>query len=109
MADTVLIIDDDPDILRTVATTSSSWATRWGATLTGRPDSTPTTGCAPTWCCSTVGLPGWTNEVLERLRERNAAVILITGQTEVSNAVRAMQLGAENFLTKPVDLGTSAP
>jgi two-component system response regulator AtoC len=43
-------------------------------------------------------------EVLERLRARDAAVILFTGHGDIETAVRAMQLGAEDFLTKPVDL-----
>jgi len=43
-------------------------------------------------------------EVLEVLRERNAMVVMLTGQGEIEIAVKAMQLGAENFLTKPVDM-----
>src|SRR3989442_1011174 len=42
--------------------------------------------------------------VLERLRREGAAVILLTGQGDIETAVKAMQLGAENFLTKPVDM-----
>jgi two-component system, NtrC family, response regulator AtoC len=42
--------------------------------------------------------------VLERLRREGAAVILLTGQGDIETAVTAMQLGAENFLTKPVDM-----
>src|SRR6266542_6614583 len=42
--------------------------------------------------------------VLERLRRAGAAVILLTGQGDIETAVRAMQLGAEHFLTKPVDM-----
>src|SRR5207245_10373740 len=43
-------------------------------------------------------------EVLERVRARGGSVILLTGQGDIETAVRAMQLGAEHFLTKPVDL-----
>src|SRR3989442_10519841 len=42
--------------------------------------------------------------VLERLRREGAAVILLTGEGDIETAVKAMQLGAENFLTKPVDM-----
>jgi two-component system, NtrC family, response regulator AtoC len=42
--------------------------------------------------------------VLEALRTRNASVVVLTGRGDIDTAVRAMQLGAENFLTKPVDL-----
>ncbi len=43
-------------------------------------------------------------QILEIMRQRNALVILLTGYGDIPTAVRAMQLGAENFLTKPVDL-----
>ena len=43
-------------------------------------------------------------DVLERLRDQGAAVVVITGDDEVGTAVGAMQAGAENFLTKPIDL-----
>jgi DNA-binding NtrC family response regulator len=43
-------------------------------------------------------------DVLEQLRARGASVILLTGQGDIETAVRAMQLGAENFITKPADM-----
>jgi len=43
-------------------------------------------------------------KILEIMREKRALVILLTGYGDIATAVRAMQLGAENFLTKPVDL-----
>ena len=43
-------------------------------------------------------------EVLDRIREFNSVVIMITGFGEVPDAVRAMQAGAESFLTKPIEL-----
>lgn len=43
-------------------------------------------------------------EVLEALPTQSVPVILLTGKGEVADAVEAMRLGAENFLTKPVDL-----
>ena len=42
--------------------------------------------------------------LLEVLRGRGAMVVMLTGQGEIDVAVRAMKLGAENFLTKPVDM-----
>jgi len=50
-------------------------------------------------------MPGMSGmEVLEVLRQRGAMVIMLTGYGEVEHAVQAMRLGAENFLTKPVDM-----
>jgi len=43
-------------------------------------------------------------DVLNVLAKRGAMVIILTGYGEVELAVQAMKLGAENFLTKPVDL-----
>lgn len=43
-------------------------------------------------------------QVLEAMRRKRALVILLTGYGDIPTAVRAMQLGAENFLTKPVDM-----
>jgi DNA-binding NtrC family response regulator len=50
-------------------------------------------------------MPGMSGlEVLEVLKHRGAMVIMLTGYGEVEHAVQAMKLGAENFLTKPVDM-----
>jgi DNA-binding NtrC family response regulator len=50
-------------------------------------------------------LPDMTGfDVLSRIRELGAVVIMITAYGDVPLAVQAMQNGAENFLTKPVDL-----
>ena len=52
-----------------------------------------------------LGLPDMNGmQVLEVLRRNRAAVVLLTGQGDIPTAVRAMQLGAENFLTKPPDI-----
>ena len=42
--------------------------------------------------------------VLERLRHVGAAVIVLVGPGDTEIAVKAMQLGAENVLTQPVDM-----
>jgi two-component system response regulator HydG len=52
-----------------------------------------------------VRLPDMTGfEVLESLRPETPVVIMITAHGDVPMAVKALQSGAENFLTKPVDL-----
>ena len=45
-------------------------------------------------------------EVLERLKslDENAVVIMLTGQADLRTAVESMRAGAENFLSKPVDV-----
>jgi DNA-binding NtrC family response regulator len=52
-------------------------------------------------------LPGMSGlRLLEVLRARDpdATIILLTGHGDIATAVEAMRLGAENFLTKPVEL-----
>jgi DNA-binding NtrC family response regulator len=52
-----------------------------------------------------VKLPDMTGfDVLDRLRAEAPVVIMITAHGDVPMAVRALQAGAENFMTKPVDL-----
>ena len=50
-------------------------------------------------------LPDMTGfDVYERIRAKAPTVIVISGYGDAPLAVQAMQAGAENFLTKPVDL-----
>jgi two-component system response regulator AtoC len=52
-----------------------------------------------------VRLPDMTGfDVLARIRSDEAVVIMVTGYGDVTMAVEALHKGAENFLTKPVDL-----
>ncbi|HEX7918313.1 MAG TPA: sigma-54 dependent transcriptional regulator [Gemmatimonadales bacterium] len=105
MADTVLLIDDDPDILRSVGNYFEQSGYEVGRELTGEAGLEAYDRMRPDVVLLDLGLPGMDGmQVLERLRERNASVILLTGEADIATAVRAMQLGAENFLTKPVDM-----
>lgn len=50
-------------------------------------------------------LPDMTGlDVLRALAPEDPVVVMITGGGDVTKAVEALQLGAENFLTKPVEL-----
>ncbi|HXQ28833.1 MAG TPA: sigma-54 dependent transcriptional regulator [Gemmatimonadales bacterium] len=105
MVDTLLLVDDDPDILRAVGD--------YFGKLGYEVHRAPTADAAfeifdrvrPEVVILDLHLPDANGlDVLERLRTQGAAVVLLTGQADVETAVRAMQLGAENFLTKPVDM-----
>jgi DNA-binding NtrC family response regulator len=105
LACTVLLVDDDPDILRSIG----SYFER-----TGYDAQVAKSGAEGLELYETQGhdvvvldlqLPDQSGlEVLEQLRTREAAVVLLTGHGDIETAVRAMQLGAEDFLTKPVDM-----
>jgi len=105
MSDSVLIVDDDPDLLRTVG----DYFERLGYEV-WREDAGQTALESyalhrPEVVILDLKLPDLDGmQVLEELRRQDAAVLLMTGYGDIETAVRAMQLGAENFLAKPVDM-----
>jgi DNA-binding NtrC family response regulator len=107
MTRSILLVDDDADILSLLGRffESRGWEVQRAAEATGalalyereRPD----------LVLLDIHLPGVSGlQLLEVLRSRDpdASVIMLTGQADVRTAVEAMRLGAENFLTKPVEL-----
>jgi DNA-binding NtrC family response regulator len=105
MADSVLLIDDDVEILRAIGNYFEHIGFEVSRELSGEAGLAAFERLRPEVVILDLHLPGMDGlEVLERLREKGAAVILLTGQSDIPTAVRAMQLGAENFLTKPVDM-----
>ena len=105
MADSVLLIDDDVDVLRAIGNAFERLGYEVTRELSGEAGIATFDRQRPEVVILDLRLPGMDGmEVLEALRKRGAAVILLTGQSDIETAVRAMQLGAENFLTKPVDI-----
>src|SRR5882762_10403279 len=105
MGDTLLLVDDDQSVLRAIG----DYFERLGYEVMR--ESTGDAGVEafgrerPDVVILDLNLPDASGlVVLERLRRENGAVILLTGAGDIQTAVRAMQLGAENFLTKPVDM-----
>jgi DNA-binding NtrC family response regulator len=104
---TILLVDDEPEVLGVLGRffERRGWQVQRAAEAAGamsmyerdRPD----------LVLLDIGLPGLSGlRFLEVLRSRDpdATIIMLTGQTDVATAVEAMRLGAENFLTKPVEL-----
>jgi DNA-binding NtrC family response regulator len=105
MPDSVLLIDDDVDVLRAVGQVFERAGYEVARELEAESGLTAYDRLHPEVVVLDLHLPGMNGlEALRRFRERNASVILLTGHGDVSTAVQAMQLGAENFLTKPVDI-----
>jgi two-component system, NtrC family, response regulator AtoC len=105
MPGSVLLIDDDVDVLRSIGNYFERLGYEVTRELSGEAGLATFDRLRPEVVVLDLRLPGMDGlEVLEHLRQRDAAVILLTGEADVSTAVRAMQLGAENFLTKPVDM-----
>jgi len=103
---TILIIDDEPTITAAFAT----FFERSGGHTVGRAHSGQegielARRLRPDLVLLDLRLPDMTGfDVLARVRDEGAVVIMITAYGDVPLAVQAMQTGAENFLTKPVDL-----
>ena len=106
MADNLLLIDDDADVLRAVGDYFERLGFEVYRETSGERGLDTFARLRPDVVLLDLHLPDLGGlEVLERLRGAGAAVILLTGQGDIATAVRAMQLGAEHFLTKPVDMG----
>jgi len=105
MADTLLLVDDDASVLRAIGDYFERLGYEVMREATGDAGVETFTRVRPDVVILDLNLPDASGlVVLERLRRENGAVILLTGQGDIETAVRAMQLGAENFLTKPVDM-----
>jgi DNA-binding NtrC family response regulator len=105
MPDSVLLIDDDVDVLRTVGLVFERAGYEVARELNAESGLAAYDRLHPEVVILDLYLPGMNGlDALVRFKERNAAVILLTGHGDVSTAVEAMQRGAENFLSKPVDM-----
>ena len=105
MADSVLLIDDDVDVLRSIGNHFERLGYEVIRELTGEAGLATFERLRPEVVILDLRLRGMDGiQVLEQLRQRDAAVILLAGAGDSASAVRAMQLGAENFLLKPVDM-----
>jgi len=106
VADSLLLIDDDADVLRAVGDYFERIGFEVYRETSGERGLDTFARLRPDVVLLDLHLPDLGGlEVLERLRGAGGAVILLTGQGDIATAVRAMQLGAEHFLTKPVDMG----
>ena len=105
MADTLLLVDDDASVLRAIGEYFERLTYEVWRESSGEQAMETFLRVRPDVVLLDLHLPDADGlVVLERLRREGAAVILLTGQGDIETAVKAMQLGAENFLTKPVDM-----
>jgi len=106
VGDSILLIDDDADVLRAVGDYFDKIGFEVGRADAAEAGFEAFDRMRPDVVILDLHLPDVGGlEVLERLRSLGGSVILLTGQGDIETAVRAMQLGAEHFLTKPVDMG----
>jgi DNA-binding NtrC family response regulator len=104
MPRSVLLIDDEPSIVRLLARFFERQEWEVFQALSGEDGVRTYEAQRPDLVVLDLNLPGLSGlNTLEVLVSRGATVLMLTGAAEVHTAVEAMQLGAESFLTKPVD------
>lgn len=101
----ILVVDDDEAVLQGLSEYFSRLGYEVIRAATGKQGLAGFKSQAPDVTILDLRLPDIDGlQILQIMREKKALVILLTGYGDIPTAVRAMQLGAENFLTKPVDL-----
>ncbi|HEX9580118.1 MAG TPA: sigma-54 dependent transcriptional regulator [Gemmatimonadales bacterium] len=103
--DTILLVDDDPSIRRIVGDYFRRRGYAVSEAESGDAGAAAYHRDRHDVVILDINMPGRSGlDVFDELRPEGAVVIFLTGHADVTTAVRAMQLGAENFLTKPVEL-----
>lgn len=101
----LLIVDDDEAVLRGLSGYFEQLGYQVIKAATGKDGIAAFNSQGPDVTILDLRLPDIDGlQVLEVLRQRRAMVILLTGYGDIPTAVQAMRLGAENFLTKPVEM-----
>lgn len=101
----VLFVDDDPAVLRSLGDYFERLGHEVFRASSGREGLKLYDQHQPDVVVLDLYMPEMSGmEVLEQLVRREAMVIMLTGYGELENAIQAMRLGAENFLTKPVEM-----
>jgi DNA-binding NtrC family response regulator len=102
----ILFVDDDPQVLKSLGDYFEKLGHRVLRAASGKEALKVYDADRPDVVVLDLFMPEMSGmEVLEILARRQAMVIMLTGYGELENAIEAMRLGAENFLTKPVDMG----
>lgn len=105
VADTILLIHGDADVLRALGESFERLGYEVGRAATAEAGFVACELMRPDVVIVDLHLPDMGGlEVLERLRAQGGSAILLTEPDDAETGVRAMELGAEHFLTKPVDM-----
>lgn len=102
----VMLVDDDDAVRDSLAALLKTWRFDVGGYATGEAFLADADLSRADCVLLDVRLPDMSGlDVLKELRERNVdkPVIVITGHGDVAMAVKALQIGAQDFLEKPFD------
>jgi DNA-binding response OmpR family regulator len=103
----ILIVDDEPEMVRGLEDNLRFEGYQTLAAANGEDALALALGCAPDLILLDVMMPrmsGW--DVCRALREKGirAPVIMLTARGEESDRVRGLELGADDYVTKPFSL-----
>ncbi len=105
MQRSILLIDDEPDVIRSLGRFFERAGWEVHRAMTGEEGIRLYEAVHPDLVLLDLHLPGISGiDALEVLVPRDATVVMLTGHGDIATAVEAMKLGAENFLTKPVEM-----
>jgi DNA-binding NtrC family response regulator len=102
----ILLVDDDVEVLGVLSTGLERTGWRVTSAAEARAAMALYERERPDLVLLDIGLPGLSGlQLLEVLRatDPDATVIMLTDQEHIATALEAMRLGAETFLTKPID------
>jgi len=101
---TVLIVDDEEAVTRAFGTYFERYGYRVVKAANGRQAVSAWRTYEPDVTILDLVLPDMDGlQVMEALRPYHPTILMLTGHGDIPTAVRALRLGAENFLTKPVE------
>src|SRR5215469_8029795 len=102
----ILVVEDDLNERRGLADVLSAWGYQTEPAEDGDEALGKLASFDPSIVISDLRMPRMTGiELLKRLRDESpgTAVIILTGQATIEEAVEATKLGAFNFIEKPID------
>lgn len=101
----VLFIDDDESVLRFLSRGFAKLGYQVFTAASGREGIREFHRTWPDVTVVDLNMPDISGfNVLEELRPKRPMIIMLTGDGEIEHAVEAMRRGAENFLTKPIQM-----
>lgn len=105
----VLLVDDEVDFLTTLAERLETRGMKVSTATRGEEAVARVEGEGFDLIILDLAMPGMDGlETLKRIKEKqpDAEIIILTGQGSIRTGIKAMKLGAEDFLQKPVDIST---
>ena len=104
---TLLVVEDDAGVRNLIATTLEAHGYRHVCAGTGRTAIAAATSQAPDIVLLDLGLPDMDGvEVVKSVRSwSQMPVIVVSARTEDADKIRALDAGADDYLTKPFSVG----